>query len=271
MLGVNCEVLPRQVNFLADGAGECGKGANNVIRQLSFFLETHGLGETVVFLHANNCTAQNKKNCMLQYLAWRALTNHHTSPHRTKIGNLKGIAQAVNDSAECNFTQLVCNQDGSTIVPNYDWTDFFAPQLKKITGIKKYHHFQCDSSKLGRVYVKENAGTVEVEINLMKYSPRWSPDPKELPSVVPPKGLSAERQWYLYDSIHPFCPDGVKDNTCPLPDVPKPGSAPGSPTQSTQLSVDDDHEPPPKHKRLCGTYRQEGHNSLSSLTLLLSC
>ena len=79
VFGVNCEALPRQVNFLTHEAGECGKGANNVISQLHFLFETHGLGEKVVFLHADNCTGQNKNNAMIQYLAWRAATNRHTS------------------------------------------------------------------------------------------------------------------------------------------------------------------------------------------------
>ena len=79
VFGVNCEALPRQVNFLTDEAGECGKGANNVISRLHFFFKTHGLGEKVVFLHADNCTGQNKNNAMIQYLAWRAATNRHTS------------------------------------------------------------------------------------------------------------------------------------------------------------------------------------------------
>ena len=179
---------------------------------------------------------------------------------RTKVGSLKGIVQAVNDSAECNFAQLVCNEDDSTIVPTYDWTDFFAPHLRKITGIKKYHHFRCDSSKPGMVYVKEHADTEEIEIDLMKITLCWSPDPNELPSVVSSKGLSAERQWYLHDNIRPFCPDGDKDITCPLPDVPKPGgSRPGTPAPPTQQPVSDNPEPPPpKRKRLCGTCRQ-GH------------
>ena len=258
VFGVNCEALSRQVNFLTDEAGECGKGANNVVSRLSFFLETHGLGEKVAFLHADNCTGQNKNNCMVQYLAWRALTNRHTSItlsflvvghtkfapdwcfrlfkrhyRRTKVGGLRCIAQVVNDSAECNFAQLVCNEDGSMIVPTYDWTDFFAPHLKKIVGIKKYHHFRCDSSKPGVVYVKEHADTSELEIDLMKSNPHWSPHPNELPPVVPPKGLTAERQWYLYDSIRPFCPDEDKDTTSPLPGVPKPGSRPGTPARFT--------------------------------------
>ena len=49
VFGVNCEALPRQANFLTDEAGECGKGANNVVSGLHFF-ETHGLGEKVAML-----------------------------------------------------------------------------------------------------------------------------------------------------------------------------------------------------------------------------
>ena len=53
---VNCEALPWEVNFLTDEAGECGKSDNNVVSRLHYFFETHGLGEVVVFLHADNCT-----------------------------------------------------------------------------------------------------------------------------------------------------------------------------------------------------------------------
>ena len=88
------------------------------------------------------------------------------------------------------------------------------------------------------VYVKEHADTEEIEIDLMKTTPHWSPDPKELPSMVSPKGLSAEWQWYLHDNIRHFCPNGDKDITCPLPGVPKPGgSQPGTPAARTQQLV----------------------------------
>ena len=79
MFGVNCEAIPRQVNFLTDEAGECEKGANNVVSRLHYFSECHGLGEKKAFLHADNCSSQNKNNCMIQYLTWRALTKRHTS------------------------------------------------------------------------------------------------------------------------------------------------------------------------------------------------
>ena len=115
------------MNFLCDEAGDCGKGANTVISQLCYFFEHHGLGEKEVFLHTDNCTGQNKNNCMFQYVAWRLMTGRHTqitlsflvvghtkfSPNwflglfkliywRTKVGNLQVIAKVVNDSACCN-------------------------------------------------------------------------------------------------------------------------------------------------------------------------
>lgn len=34
---------------------------------------------------------------------------------------------SLNDSAECNFSRLVSPEGGSTVVPTYDWTAFFAP------------------------------------------------------------------------------------------------------------------------------------------------
>ena len=68
IFGVNCESILRQVNFLTDEAADCGKGANAVISQLHYFFENHGLGEKEVYLHADNCTGQNKNSCMVQYL-----------------------------------------------------------------------------------------------------------------------------------------------------------------------------------------------------------
>ena len=62
------------------------------------------------------------------------------------MGSLQAIAEVVNRSAQCNHAQLVSREDGSTIVHTYNWTDFFAPRMKKITGIKKLHHFRIDSA-----------------------------------------------------------------------------------------------------------------------------
>ena len=217
---------------------------------------------------ADNCTGQNKNNTMLQYLLWRTLTDRHTditlsflvvghtkfSPDwcfglfkrlykRTKVGSLKSVAEVTNNSAECNFAQLVSREDGSTIVPTYDWTSFFAPHFKKLPGIKKIHHFRMSSSEPGVVFFKEHSDTTEVKFSMFKES--WSPNKADLPEIVPPRGLSAERQWYLYEQIRPFCPDEDKDLTCPLPRVPKPGRKTPAPEEVEEAPC------PPKRKRPC--------------------
>ena len=77
---MNCEAIPRQVNFLADEAGSCGKGENTVVSQLHYYFENHGLGEKEVYLHADNCVGQNKNSCMVQYLCGiPSLTHRHKS------------------------------------------------------------------------------------------------------------------------------------------------------------------------------------------------
>ena len=43
-----------------------------------------------------------------------------------------------------------------------------------------------------------------------------------LPAVLPQKGLDAQRQWYLYEAIRPFCMFGTEDLVAPAPTtVPK--------------------------------------------------
>ena len=51
----------------------------------------------------------------------------------------------------------------------------------------------------------------------------------KLPPLVPPKGFSNERQWYLYDKIRRYCRDECKDLTCPLPDTPRLSSRQSTP------------------------------------------
>ena len=280
IFGVNCEAIPRQINFLTDEAGDCGKGANAVLSRLHFFFQNHGFGEKHVYLHADNCTGQNKNNCMIHYLIWRTMSGQHTNItlsflpvghtkfafdwcfgllkrqyRRTKVGSLQSIAEVVNKSAECNHAQLVSREDGSTIVPTFNWTDFFAPKMKRIPGIKKLYHFRFESASPGCVFTKERSDSPEVKHHLLKEP--WSPDADELPTVISPCGLSAERQWYLHDQIRPFCPAEDMDSVCPLPSVPKPGgSRHGTPHPEEDSTV----PPPPKRARKCGICHEFGHD-----------
>ncbi len=56
-------------------------------------------------------------------------------------------------------------------------------------------------------------------------------------STVLPKGLSSERQWYLYEKVRPFCPHDAQDVT---PTDPRPTSRRGTPA----------HTPPPETLQL---------------------
>ena len=285
VFGVNLEAIPRQVNFLTDEAGSCGKGSNVVVSQLHYFFKHHGLGEKEVFLHADNCSGQNKNSTMLHYLAWRTLTNQHTSVtlsflivghtkfapdwcfglfkrkfRNTKVSCLDGIARIVDESAHCNHAQLVSLEDGSVIVPTYDWIDFFASRFKKFPGIKKLQHFRFSSSEPGCVFTKEYSDSdTEEKVQLLKNP--WAPDSSELPRVIVPKGLSPTRQWHLHDQIRQFCSDDDKDKTCPLPSIPKPSSCECSPVPNSDSPVPTLLASPPRKKRCCGLCKQEGHNS----------
>ena len=87
----------------------------------------------------------------------------------------------VNDSAECNVSQLVADEEGDMIVPTFDWTDFFCYSMKRFVGIKKYHHFRFDSSDPGVVTLKPHSDSVEEKFYLLKQL--WIPDSSKLPSV----------------------------------------------------------------------------------------
>jgi len=81
IFGVMCEAVLRQVNYLIDETGAFGKGANATISFVHHFFAYHGLRETDVHLHADNCARQNKNNYLLwyMYLAWRIATGLHQS------------------------------------------------------------------------------------------------------------------------------------------------------------------------------------------------
>ena len=62
IFGVCCEALPSQINYLIDEASDTGKGSISIVSMIHHLFEVHGLGETDVHLHADNCVGQNKNN-----------------------------------------------------------------------------------------------------------------------------------------------------------------------------------------------------------------
>ena len=296
IFGVCCESIPRQVNYLIDEAVDMGKGSNAIVSMLHHFFAHHGLGEKKVHLHANNCGGQNKNAIMVHYLLWRVMTNQHSeitlsfmipghtkfSPdwcfgllkkryRRTKVGGLTDLCGVVNDSAVVNIAQPTGLEDGSVVVTTYNWQDYFDQFCKKVNGIKKLHHLRFSSASPGCIFVKERAGSTEVKRNILK-DKNWAPKVDQLPPILPPSGLSLKRQWYLYKKIREFCPDHLKDTTCPQPDEPEQHTSPShspsptpsrSPTPSpTDTTTTTTVEPPAsKRARLCGLCWQPGHNA----------
>ena len=208
---------------------------------LDYFFNTHGLGETAVTLHADNCCGQNKNNTMMQYLMWRVMTGLHHSItisflvvghtkfapdgcfgllkkafRKTEVSSLADLEQVVQSSAIVNESQLVGSQTGEPIVPVRDWANFLGPKFKRLTGIKRFHHFRFDKSSPGVVYLKLHSSSEEEKRRLVK-DPKWRPEGTDLPPVIPPSGLSLERQQYLFEKIREFCREGTKDLVCPNP------------------------------------------------------
>ena len=179
IFGVMCEAIPRQVNYLIDEAPAVGKGANATISYVHHFLTQHGLGETEVHLHADNCAGQNKNNYFLWYFAWRIASEFHQSikysfliAGHTKFGPdrcfglikktykvsfilpIYELARMVDTSSTTgvNKSQLVSTHDGRNLVSVYDWSSCLGQYFKKIAYIKKFHHFRFSKNEPGTVY-----------------------------------------------------------------------------------------------------------------------
>lgn len=251
LFGVCCEGIPRQVNYLIDEADFLEKNANTVISLLDHFFAYHGLGEKVAYLTADNCVGQNKNNALIQYLTYRILAGLHTrielsflvvghtkfSPdgyfglikhcyRRSKVYTLEQLKSVINASSKNghNVCQLYKNSSKQNPEIVYrDWVSWLGKYFKQIPKITSYHHFQLDEE--GNLKVKEAVDGKEASIELLKKE--FLADREnlfmDLPEELFPQGLSAERQWYLYDQIRMHIPD-LKDQeaTCPRPQADKP-------------------------------------------------
>ena len=158
-----------QINYLVDEHFVIDKGSNLVINLLHHFFEQYSLKERSVNLHCDNCTGQNKNNYMLWYMLWRVCNGLHHSitlnflltghtkfapdwcfgllkkQYRvTDVSSLEELCDVVRASSvtKLNVPQLVGKEDGTQIVPQYDWQSFLKPFFKTLPQIKKYHHFR---------------------------------------------------------------------------------------------------------------------------------
>ncbi|ESP02021.1 hypothetical protein LOTGIDRAFT_157152 [Lottia gigantea] len=197
IFGVCCEGIPKQVNFLVDEGHLISKGSNAVISYMDFYFDHYGIGETVANLHCNNCSSQNKNRCMIWYCAWRVAKRlHHSislnfliaghtkfapdwyfglmkkSFRRHSVPALSVLQEGVNLSSSVNVAQVVGTEDGTTIVPVYDWQNFFAEDCQPLPGIKSYQHFRFDCQHPGTVFAKSATDSEEKIFYILKNNKR---------------------------------------------------------------------------------------------------
>lgn len=133
----------------------------------------------------------------------------------------------------------------------------------RIKSIKAYHHFVVNNETPGQILMRKTCdGPVTKEQLLRNLVVVPSSD---LPPIIPPSGLSNERQWYLYEKIREYCSDECKDLTCPLPTCLRlaastrniPDIDENVPEASEEVEVPVN---PPKQK-VCNNRGTPGHNS----------
>uniref|UniRef100_A0A1X7VKS5 Uncharacterized protein n=1 Tax=Amphimedon queenslandica TaxID=400682 RepID=A0A1X7VKS5_AMPQE len=215
IFGVCCEAIPQQVNFLIDESFDTGKGANPVISKYLLWRVTTGLNASIS-------------------ISFLPVEHTKFSPDWC-FGLLKQIFRKAEVDSLDDFIQVI--EQSSAVNKAQPFTTLF----KKIKGNKGFQHFVVNATSPGVVAARQALDGPVTQFNLLKEDAQIMED--ELPNILPPKGVSTERKWYLYEKIRPFCRYECKDVTCPLPDAPR---LTGSSRQSTP-GVDD---PPDLARRL---------------------
>ena len=78
------------------------------------------------------------------------------------------------------------------------------------------HNLRFTDTKPEYVFVKDSVDSPEKTIKLVQ-DDEWKPQAADLPSVIPPPGLSLDRKQYLFEKIREFCPEQCHDLVCPDP------------------------------------------------------
>lgn len=254
VFGVCCEGIPRQTNYLIDEADFLEKDANTVISILDHFFTYHGLGERYACLLAANCVGLHSNNAVRNVLLYRVLAELHFDIElsfmivghtkfapdgneglirkryrRSNIGTNEDLVQTIlASSANGHNTCQPIGNYGAPDNPQPLIYRYFRSWLlkffKKFPDITSYRNEKMVKNKPGVVLLKKAINFDATEVCLQKREvPFGSSRAFRYTVKIFPKGLSLERQWYLYDQIRKHIPHEInKDSTCPKPKKPKP-------------------------------------------------
>lgn len=244
LFGVFNDTLKVQHNFIIPESCSVAKGANSIVSYLHYYFENHGLGEKNLYLHADNCVAQNKNNIVTCYLTWRILhgLNKKITLSFLPVGHTKfacdwafglikkkvrvdkasclaDVVKIVNDStpvSKVNQSILTGDEQGQVHVPLHDWLGYFAKKKwKPIKNITTYNHFEFNSdlSDKGKVTCQNIFDGPKTKVDITSdIDP-----PNDFPPSIVPEGLSWKRKKYLFEKIRPFCAEDHRDLLCADP------------------------------------------------------
>ena len=135
-------------NYLIDENEVICKGANATISLLYHILETHGLRERNLFLHADNYIGQNKNNAVVHYFMRHVATGLQMS-----------VQLSLENSSTCsaNKALLIHATDGKILVKYYDWVEFLKQYYGAIPSISKHHIFIAEHDHANRIILREHS------------------------------------------------------------------------------------------------------------------
>ena len=173
---------------------------------------------------------------------------------RSDVNCLDDLVAVVESSAASNFAQLVGTQSGEVVVTTYNWSEMFSKKMRKLPNITTYHHFTFMADTPGKVTIQEYCNTTSKVFGITTTNDTWRAT--DLPTTIPPLGLSYDRQVYLYEKIREYCSPRCKDLVCPKP-APVQSIASYAPTD---LEQSDRQQQTGKQRRVCSKCLQPGHN-----------
>ena len=113
-----------------------------------------------------------------------------------------------------NIPEVTGWENGKPLVPIYDWKSFFHSYFRPIDQINSRHHFRFTKESKQTLFYRNFCDSTEVQQPFLKDLKKI---PLGMPSLITPKGLSLERQYYLHTEIRRFCREGTEDLVCPYP------------------------------------------------------
>ncbi|KAI9910460.1 hypothetical protein PsorP6_011192 [Peronosclerospora sorghi] len=221
-----------QYNFLYTKV-KAVKGSSEVASLVDHELSTiHITARNPVFWE-DNCGGQNKNRTMMQLflslvesgrfdqIDYKFQVKGHTRNTvdrgfayaktlfgKSDVWSLDDYVDVVERSSTSNHAQ---NLEG---VDFHEWKTFLDERYRKFDGMQKFHLFRFSKDHPGTVMAKNVLADEWQSFDIRKVGIRIV---DSRPAVLPPRGMSEEKQHDIYKIMREFASDQYKDILCPEP------------------------------------------------------